>query len=104
MITVQIVEHPDTNLHKLLLKAMRSGDLRTFSAQNRGKKITHMTYAGVINWHRDGHVITCLVKNPRNPKVEWQLMHAFLGRLADLCGVHPQHQHPIPRCRMGGMK
>ncbi len=83
MITVQIVEHPDTNLHKLLLKAMRSGDLRTFTAHNRGKKLTHMTYAGWINWHRDGHVITCLVKNPRNPKVEWQLMHAFLGRLAD---------------------
>jgi hypothetical protein len=92
MITLQIVEHADANLHKELLRAMRSGDLRTFSAQNRGKKITHVTYKGWMNWTRDGNVISCSVKYPRNPKLEWQFMHAFLGRLADR---YPQYIQSI---------
>lgn len=92
MITLQIVEQPDAELYKELLRAMRSGDLRTFSTQNRGKKVMHMTYAGWMNWHHDGNVITCVVKNPRNPRLEWQLMHAFLGRLADR---FPEYIHSI---------
>ncbi len=83
MITVQIVEHPDANLYKELLSAMRSGDLRTFSAKDRGKKIVHVSYKGYISWRRDSGVINCKVRYPSNPRMEWQLMHAFLGRLAD---------------------
>lgn len=83
MITVQIVEQPESNLYRQLLRAMRSGDLRTFQVQNRGKKITHMTYQGYMNWDHSGNVITCVIKNPRKPRVEWQFMHALIGRLAD---------------------
>jgi hypothetical protein len=83
MITLQIVEQPESDLFRELKRAMRSHDLRTFSTQNKGKRITHMTYPGHINWSHDGSVITCVVKNPKNPNTEWQLMHAFLGRLAD---------------------
>ena len=83
MITIQIVEHPDANLHKELLSAMRSGDLRTFKAKDRGKKIVHVSYKGYMTWRRDAGVIHCKVRYPSNPRIEWQLMHAFLGRLAD---------------------
>ncbi len=83
MITVQIVEHPDANLYKELLSAMRSGELRTFTAKDRGKKITHVSYKGYMTWRRDSGVINCKVRYPSNPRIEWQLMHAFLGRLAD---------------------
>ena len=83
MINVQIVERPEENLYKELLRAMRSGELRTFTVKNRGKKVTHMTYGGYMNWAHDGNVITCQVKNVRKPEAEWQFLHALLGRLAD---------------------
>ncbi len=83
MITLQIVEHPDANLYKELLSDMRSGDLRTFSAKDRGKKIVHVSYKGYLTWKRVAGVINCKVRYPSNPRVEWQFMHAFLGRLAD---------------------
>ena len=92
MITLQIVEQPECELYKELRRAMRSKDLRTFSMQNRGRRIKHMTYPGWISWSHDANVITCVVKNPANPKVEWQLMHAFLGRLADR---YPEYIHSI---------
>jgi hypothetical protein len=38
--------------------------------------------AGWINWSNAEGVITCEVLSPRKPANEWQLMHAFLGRLA----------------------
>ncbi len=92
MITLQIVEQPECELYKELRRAMRSKDLRTFSMQNRGRRFKHMAYAGWINWSHEANVITCVVKNPGNPKVEWQLMHAFLGRLADR---YAQYIHSI---------
>jgi hypothetical protein len=39
-------------------------------------------YPGWINWSNSEGVITCEVLSPRKPDNEWQLMHAFLGRLA----------------------
>ena len=83
MIIIKIVEHPGENLQKELLRAMRSDELRTFNAKDRGKKIVHLSYAGWMNWARKDGVITCKVKNPSKPHAEWQFMHAFVGRLAD---------------------
>lgn len=83
MITLQIVEHPEYELYKELRRAMRSKDLRTFSMQSKGRRIVHMNYPGWIAWSHEANVIACVVKNPKDPDSEWQLMHAFLGRLAD---------------------
>jgi hypothetical protein len=82
MIRFQIVEHYGAGLHRKLLRYMRSGELQTFSSSKRGRKISHVKYPGWINWSNCDGAITCEVLSPRRPNEEWQLMHAFLGRLA----------------------
>lgn len=82
MIRLQIVEHYGAGLHRKLLDCMRSGALQTFSSSKRGRKISHVKYPGWINWSNSGGAINCEVLSPRKPNEEWQLMHAFLGRLA----------------------
>lgn len=82
MIRFQIVEHYGAGLYRKLLQYMRSGELQTFSSSKRGRKISHVKYPGWINWSNSDGAITCEVLSPRRPNEEWQLMHAFLGRLA----------------------
>ncbi len=85
MIRLQIVETPNAGLYVALLGAMRSGELRTFVATKRGRRITHtnVNYPGWMNWSHSGGVITCEVLSPRKPGSEWRLLSAFVGRLAD---------------------
>lgn len=85
MIRLQIVERGGANLHKTLIDAMRTGELRTFEARKRGRTIHHKnkSYAGWMNWSVADGVINCEVISPRKPGREWQLFSAFLGRLAD---------------------
>jgi len=82
MIQFQIVEYFGADLYRSLLDSMKSGALQTFSASKRGRKISHVKYPGWINWSNSEGVITCEVLSPHKPDNEWQLMHAFLGRLA----------------------
>ena len=82
MIRFQIVERYGAGLYRELLAFMRSGELQTFSASKRGRKISHVKHPGWINWSNSEGAITCEVLSPRKPNDEWQLMHAFLGRLA----------------------
>jgi len=83
MIRFQIVERPGVELQKTLVDAMRAGELRTFIALKRGRKIEHASKPGWMNWtSRDG-VLQCEVISPQKPGLEWQLFSAFLGRLAD---------------------
>lgn len=85
MIRFQIVERDGSNLHKNLLEAMRSGDLRTFFVRKRGRKVQHTnaSYPGWMNWSPSKGLINCEVISPRKPGSEWRLFSAFLGRLAD---------------------
>jgi len=85
MIRFQIIERTDANLHKTLVDAMRAGELRTFEATRRGRRIQHknLSYPGWMNWSVADGVINCEVISPRKPGREWQLFSAFLGRLAD---------------------
>lgn len=85
MITLQIVERHNTKLYKTLVDAMRSGDLRTFSATKRGRKVTHTnpSYPGWMSWSYHKGVIVCKVVSPRKQGNEWRLLSAFVGRLAD---------------------
>lgn len=82
MIQFQIIEHFGADLYRSLLDSMRSGALQTFSASKHGRKVSHVKYPGWINWSNSEGVITCEVLSPHKPANEWQLMHAFLGRLA----------------------
>ena len=85
MIRLQIVERPGANLYRILIRAMRSGELRTFVVMRRGKKVTHRnpSYSGWINWSSAGGVISCEILSPRRPGTEWRLLSALVGRLAD---------------------
>lgn len=84
-IAMQIIEQPGTGLRQRLLHAMRHGELRTFKAEKRGKKVVHLNaaYHGWITWEDSHGVITCEIKSPQKPGEEWKLLSSFLGRLAD---------------------
>jgi hypothetical protein len=85
MIRFQIIERTGAQLHKTLIEAMRSGELRTFIAKKRGRKVLHKNsaYPGWMNWSASEGIITCEILSPNKPGREWQLFSAFLGRLAD---------------------
>jgi len=85
MIRLQVVERPGAGLYRSLVRAMRSGELRTFNVARRGRKVTHANpgYSGWINWFASGGVITCEILSPRKPGTEWRLLSALVGRLAD---------------------
>jgi hypothetical protein len=85
MIRLQIIERTRANLHKTLVDAMRAGELRTFEATRRGRRIQHknLSCPGWMNWSVADGVINCEVISPRKPGREWQLFSALLGRLAD---------------------
>ena len=85
MIRFQIIERPGANLYKTLVDAMRAGELRTFEATRRGRRIQHknLSYPGWMNWSVHDGMINCEVISPRKPGREWQFFSAFLGRLAD---------------------
>jgi hypothetical protein len=85
MIRFQIVERAGANLQKTLVDAMRKGELRTFEATRRGRRIQHknLSYPGWMNWSIAEGIITCEVISPHKPGREWQFFSAFLGRLAD---------------------
>ena len=85
MIRFQIFELAGAKLHKTLIDAMRTGELRTFEATMRGRRIQHknLSYPGWMNWSVADGMINCEVISPRKPGREWQFFSAFLGRLAD---------------------
>ena len=85
MIRFQIIERAGANLHRTLIDAMRAGELRTFEATRRGRRIQHknLSYPGWMNWCVHDGMINCEVISPRKPGREWKFFCAFLGRLAD---------------------
>ena len=85
MIRLQIVEQPGAELYRTLVQAMRSGELRTFQATRRGRRVTHANpnYPGWMNWSHQGGLIVGEVRSPRKPGAEWRLLGALIGRLAD---------------------
>ena len=83
MIRIQILERPGAELFATLRRAMRGGALRTFSLAKRGTRVVHQRYPGWMNWSHTQGAITCEIVSGRKPEGEWQLLSAFIGRLAD---------------------
>jgi hypothetical protein len=81
MIRLEIVERKGAKLYKRLIDAMRSGDLRTFTVADRGKKVTHVRHPGLMRWKETDGVITGTLRGAKGENA-WQLLGAFLGRLA----------------------
>ena len=83
MIRMQIVERPGVKLFNVLKRAMRSGDLRTFSLERRGARVIHVRSPGYMNWTAAEGIIACEIKSPRDEGKEWQLLSNVVGRLSD---------------------
>jgi hypothetical protein len=101
MIRVQIVERPEGQLFATLKRAMRGGDLRTFSLEKRGRKVVHQRYPGWMNWSYGEGAITCEILSPHKAQGEWQFLGALVGRLADkfadrVESIHIQPSPPPP--------
>jgi hypothetical protein len=69
MIRFQIIERTGAQLQKTLVEAMRTGELRTFIAKKRGRKVLHKNsaYPGWMNWSVSEGIITCEVLSPNKP-------------------------------------
>jgi hypothetical protein len=83
MIRLQIVERPGVELFKLLKRAIRSKDLRTFSLEKHGTRVVHIRSPGHMKWTATDGLIACEIASPKDPGKEWQLLSAVIGRLAD---------------------
>src|SRR5436190_10431069 len=82
-IHLQIVRRADANLQSLIRAAIASDKIRSFEvAQVKGGlKITHTRHLGSISMTRKkGLLIATVACN--NRAREWQLLQAFVGRLA----------------------
>jgi len=90
MIRLEIVERKGAKLRKRLVDAMRSGELRTFKAADRGRKVTHLRYPGQMRWTDAKGANGKIVATLRGVKGEapWQLLGAFLGRIAHKYSAH----------------
>jgi hypothetical protein len=101
MIRLQIVERPGADLFRLLKRAIRSKDLRTFTLERKGARVVHVRSPGYMNWAPSPGVIACAIKSPKEQGKEWQLLSAVIGRLADrfpayVAGVNIQLDAPPP--------
>jgi hypothetical protein len=82
MIRIQVVEKSGADLKRAMTAAMRSGKLRTFQLQKRGRKVTHVRAPGYMNWTSAHGVITGEILSPQKPLAEWDFLSKFVGRLA----------------------
>ena len=83
MIRMQIVERPGSDLYRLLKRAIRSKDLRTFSLEKGGARVLHVRSPGFMNWTSAQGIISCEIRSPKEAGKEWQLLTNVVGRLAD---------------------
>ncbi|MGE5616304.1 MAG: hypothetical protein ACM3X5_05255 [Bacillota bacterium] len=83
MIRMQIVERPGADLFRVLKRAIRSKDLRTFSLEKHGMRVLHVRAPGYMAWSDADGVISCTLRSPREEGKEWQLLTNVVGRLAD---------------------
>ena len=50
MIRMQIVERPGMELFRVLKRAIRTKDLRTFTLERHGMRVVHNRYPGYMKW------------------------------------------------------
>jgi len=93
MIRMQIVERPGMDLFRMLKRAMRSGDLRTFSLERGGARVVHNRYPGYMKWLSTDGIIACEIHSPRAPDEEWQLLSAVVGRLSHRFAAYVESIH-----------
>jgi hypothetical protein len=83
MIHVQLINREGANLQPLIRRAIAEGQITSFETAKGvgGLRISHKKHPGFINIEQSKGpllaTITCT-----NPEKEWQLLEAFVGRVA----------------------
>ena len=81
MIRMQIVERPGMELFRVLKRAIRTKDLRTFTLERHGTRVVHNRYPGYMKWTDAAGAIACEIRAAEADE-EWQLLSAVVGMLA----------------------
>lgn len=81
MIRMQIVERPGMELYRVIKRAIRSKDLRTYALERHGTRVVHNRYPGFMKWTSVDGAIACEIRAPEADD-EWQLVSAVVGMLA----------------------
>ena len=83
MIHVQLISRNGTSLQALIRNAIAEGQIKSFETAKvvGGLRISHKKHPGVINIEKSkGPLLATITCN--NPEREWQLLEAFVGRVA----------------------
>lgn len=83
MIYTQLISRNDENLQALIRSAIANGQIKSFQTAKvvGGLRITHKKHPGTINISKSKGPLLATI-SCTNPTREWQLLEAFVGRLA----------------------
>ncbi len=83
MIHTQLVSRNGENLQSLIRSAISEGRIKSFETAKvvGGVRITHKKHPGAINLYKSKGPLSATI-SCTNPNKEWQLLEAFVGRLA----------------------
>lgn len=83
MIHVQLISRNGASLQSLIRNAIAEGQIKSFETVKvvGGLRISHKKHPGFINIEKSkGPLLATITCN--NPEKEWQLLEAFVGRIA----------------------
>ena len=83
MIQLQLISRGDVNLEMAIRNAISTGKIKSFETAQvvGGLKITHKKHPGLIRIEKSKRIELAMV-SCTNPSKEWQLLEAFVGRIA----------------------
>ena len=83
MIHTQLISRNSENLQTLIRQAITEGKIKSFQIAKvaGGLKITHKKHKGSIKFANTKGLLLATI-SCKNPTKEWQLLEAFIGRLA----------------------
>ena len=83
MIHTQLISRNGENLQTLIRSAIANGQIKSFQVNKvvGGLRIMHKKHPGAINLSKSKGPLLATI-SCTNPTKEWQLLEAFVGRLA----------------------
>src|SRR6266568_5160757 len=83
MIHTQLISRNGENVQSLIRSAITNGQIKSFQVAKvaGGLRITHKKHPGTINLSKSSGPLLAAI-SCTNPAREWQLLEAFVGRLA----------------------
>ena len=83
MIHTQLISRNGENLQSMIRSAIAEGQIKSFETAKvkGGVRLTHKKHPGTINLAKTKGPLVATI-SCTNPDKEWQLLEAFVGRLA----------------------